>query len=284
MMRTRALTILVVAGVLLAACGDDDGDTAATTTTAASATTTTEPAAAVDVNLYFLDRDVHVATAGRSVAGDDVPRAALAALLEGPDDLEADLGWGSAIPVGTELLGLEVADGVATVDLTAAFESGGGSASMLGRVAQVVFTLTQFPGIERVRFAIDGDAVDTIGNEGVEVGGAGVDRRAFDAVLPMIFVESPTPGQEVASPVTIRGYNNTYEGTVNYTITDPEGLILEEGFATGEGGSGRWGPFEATAAFTTTRSGLGEVIVYEVSPEDGSHQHVVEIPVAMSAD
>jgi hypothetical protein len=283
MTRRQATVVLLVGGLLLAACGDDDdttaGTSAGTTTTAPGTTTTVEPATDVDVNVYFLDGDVHLVTAGRTVAGDDAPRAALAALLEGPEGLEADLGWGSGIPVGTELLGLEVADGTATVDLTAAFESGGGSASMLGRVAQVVYTLTQFPEIEQVRFSLDGTPVDRVGGEGVEVDG--VDRDAFDAVLPMIFVEAPTPGATVTSPVVVRGLNNTFEGTVNITVTDPEGLILEETFTTGGGGSGDWGPFEATVEFTTERSGLGAVIVYDISPEDGSQQHLVEIPVQM---
>ena len=150
---------------------------------------------------------------------------------------------------------------------------------MLGRVAQVVFTLTQFPEIEQVQFALDGTPVESIGGEGVSVDG--VDRDAFEAVLPMIFVESPTPGEVVTSPITLSGLNNTFEGTVNYTVTDNEGLILEEGFTTGGGGNGTFGPFEATVDYVTTRSGLGAVIVYEISPEDGSQQHLVEIPVQM---
>jgi spore germination protein GerM len=37
------------------------------------------------------------------------------------------------------------------------------------RVAQIVYTLTEFPIIERVRFRIDGAPVAAIGGEGVVV-------------------------------------------------------------------------------------------------------------------
>ena len=51
------------------------------------------------------------------------------------------------IPAGTRYLGVEVSGGVATVDLSREFESGGGSLSMISRVAQVVFTVTRIDGI-----------------------------------------------------------------------------------------------------------------------------------------
>jgi hypothetical protein len=275
-----------VLALVAAGCGGDDDDTAepavpttTTTTTVAATTTTAVPAEPAAVLVYFLDADAHLATAGRTVT-DDPAVGALEALLAGPVGIEADLGFASAIPAGTELLGLETTDGVTTVDLSGAFETGGGSASMLGRVAQVVYTLTQFDGVESVRFELDGVPVEAIGGEGVIVDGDGVDRTAFDAVLPMIFVESPTPGEEVTSPITLSGVSNTFEATVNYTLTDPEGLILEEGFTMG-GTTGTFGSFDTTIDFATQRHGLGALIVYEVSPEDGSHQNVVEIPITM---
>jgi hypothetical protein len=153
---------------------------------------------------------------------------------------------------------------------------------MLARVAQVVYTLTQFPGVERVRFEIAGEPVESIGGEGVVVDGEGAGRDAFEAALPAILVESPTPGAAVTSPVTVSGLANTFEATIRYTVTDPEGLILEEGFHTGGGTADDWGPFEFAVEFDTERSGLGAVIVFESSPEDGSQVNVVEIPVRMS--
>jgi len=230
--------------------------------------------------VYFTDADARLATAGREVPGDDVPRSALDALLAGPQGFETELGWGSAIPAGTEVLGLAVEDGVATVDLSGEFQTGGGSASMLGRVAQVVYTLTQFPEITSVEFAIDGAPVDAIGGEGVVVAG-GVDRGAFTAVLPAILVESPTPGEAVTSPLTVSGLSNTFEATIQYNVTDGEGLIVAEGFSTGGGTLGEWQPFELTVEFEPERPGVGAVILFEISAEDGSQVNLVEIPVQM---
>src|SRR5450759_629539 len=45
-------------------------------------------------------------------------------------------GFLTMIPAGSQLLGITIDGSVATVDLTGAFESGGGSASMFGRLAQ----------------------------------------------------------------------------------------------------------------------------------------------------
>jgi hypothetical protein len=46
---------------------------------------------------------------------------------------------------------------------------------------------------------------------------------------------------------------------------------------------GTWGPFSFDVDVTPERAGLGAVTVFEISPQDGSLQHVVEIPVEMTA-
>jgi hypothetical protein len=61
----------------------------------------------------------------------------------------------SEIPRRTRLNEVEVEGTVATVDLSSEFEQGTGQSLAL-RLAQVVYTLTQQPGIVGVRFEIDG--------------------------------------------------------------------------------------------------------------------------------
>jgi germination protein M len=95
-----------------------------------------------------------------------VARAALEELLAGPTAQRPRSGLATEIPEGTRLNDVAVADGVATVDLSPEFESGGGSLSMQLRVAQVVYTLTRFPSVESVAFMIDGQPVEAIGGEG----------------------------------------------------------------------------------------------------------------------
>lgn len=83
------------------------------------------------------------------------PRAALRALLRGPTAAERARGIRSALPGGARLVRLRVARGTATVDLA------GGSRRTWAvggfyATAQVVYTLTARPGIERVWMRVDG--------------------------------------------------------------------------------------------------------------------------------
>ena len=83
------------------------------------------------------------------------PGAALRALLRGPTAAERGHGIRSALPAGTRLVGLRVARGTATIALAGgsrrAWLTGGFYAT-----AQVVYTLTARPGIERVWMRVRG--------------------------------------------------------------------------------------------------------------------------------
>ena len=270
--------------IALAGCGDDGDDTATTTseataTTADGSVTTTPDGDLAAVKVYFALNEA-VATAGRTVAAPAVGKGAVEALLAGPEGIEVEMGMTTAIPEGTELLGLDIADGVATVDLSEEYEGGGGSLSMQLRVAQVVFTLTQFDNVDTVEFRIDGAPVESIGGEGVMVDG--VDRSSFTNVTPAVLIESPVPGEVVSSPLEITGMANTFEATVNYTVTDGDGLIVTEGFTTATAGMGTFGTFSATATFRVPTPGVGSVIGFEISPQDGSQANVYEVPVDIS--
>ena len=78
-----------------------------------------------------------------------VAAAAMNALIAGPtaDEKASVPALSSAVPADTMLLGISIDDGLATVDLSREFEAGGGTFSMAARLAQVVFTLTQFPTV-----------------------------------------------------------------------------------------------------------------------------------------
>jgi germination protein M len=240
-----------------------------------------EPEGTTEVTLYLVRGEtlgVAVREVPETVA---VARVALEELLAGPTDQEAEVGLATEIPEGTRLNDVAVADGVATVDLSPEFESGGGSLSMQLRVAQVVYTLTRFPSVERVAFMIDGQPVEAIGGEGIMVDPP-VTRAAFaDNTLPAILLESPGPWQEVSSPLRLTGTSNTFEATFNYEIVDPAGIIVAEGFGTATAGTGTWGTFDVTVPYEIARPGVGAVIVFESSAKDGSRINLVEIPVDM---
>ncbi|MDR7417756.1 MAG: GerMN domain-containing protein [Armatimonadota bacterium] len=93
-------------------------------------------------------------------------RAAIEVLLAGPTADERARGLTTEIPAGVRLRGLSVRDGVATLDLSEAIASGGGSSSMQGRLWQLVYTGTQF-GVRQVRILIEGEERPALGGEGV---------------------------------------------------------------------------------------------------------------------
>ena len=79
------------------------------------------------------------------------------------------------------------------------------------------------------------------------------------------------------------GTANTFEANFHYTLTDTDGLIVDENFVTATSGTGTRGTFEFTTdEYTVPFDGIGALIVFERSAEDGSKVHIVEIPLRMS--
>lgn len=179
----------------------------------------------------------------RRQASAATPQAALAALFLGPTASERSQGVLSLVPPTARLRGVRVSGATVTVDVSSQFESGGGSLAMSLRVAQVVYTATQFPGITDVRFEVDGTPVDMLGGEGIMVDPARRDQYT-DGIIPPILLESPLPGDRFVQPIVIRGATNVFEATVNYQLVAPNGTVLLEGVTFATCGTGCWGVFE----------------------------------------
>jgi germination protein M len=250
-----------------------------TTSTTPQPSTSIAPAATT-IRVYFVEGEKITAAAAPAPGDPAIATAAMNALLAGPHGLAAQIGMTTQIPAGTRLLGVSIATGTATVDLSGSFQSGGGSLSMQLRVAQVVYTLTQFATVQRVEFKLDGTPVQAIGGEGLMV--TDVTRSTFESVTPTILVEAPLPGETVTSPIRAAGTADTFEATVNYTLTDPNGSVLQEGFTTATSGSGARGTFSAAIAYPAGSAGAAMLSVYEVSAKDGSHINVITVPLHLT--
>ncbi len=90
-------------------------------------------------------------------------------LLEGPTDEEKESGISTSIPEGVKLLGVKIRDGVVYLDFSEEIEEGGGTSLMETRLAQIVYTATQFPPADKVRLLINGKKIKYFSSEGIMV-------------------------------------------------------------------------------------------------------------------
>jgi len=245
-------------------------------------TPTSEPGGATSVKVYFF-MDEKLVPVRRSIdATKAVGRASLNALFEGPTDEEAAASppLTTSVPDGTILLGLDIADGLATVDLSREFESGGGSASMSGRLAQVVYTLTQFPTVNRVAFELDGDPVTAFSGEGIVLDGPST-REDYEAFLPSVFVERPTWGATLGNPVRVSGIANVFEAVFFVQVRDEDGRTLARERVTASCGTGCWGAFDVSIPYDFSGSQPGSLVTYNLSAKDGGIEDERSYPVTL---
>ncbi len=230
--------------------------------------------------LVYLVRNEEIAAASRDIAGTpEVATGALNELFTGITPYEHDLGLGTEIPADTRLMDIALQDdGTLIVDLSPDFEAGGGSFSMRMRLAQVVFTATQFDTVNQVQFRIDGQEVDAIGGEGVMVDQP-LTRDDFEDLSPAILLESPTPGDVVSSPIRLEGTSNTFEATMQIEMIDSAGEVIYRDFATATSGTGTRGTFDVTVDVDIQNEGFGTITMFEESAEDGSRINIVQISV-----
>jgi germination protein M len=244
------------------------------------------PVATTTVRVYFFQPDpaggdAHLVPVLRTVpATRAVATAAVRELLAGPRSDER--GFLTMIPAGSQLLGITIDGSVATVDLTGAFESGGGSASMFGRLAQLVFTATQFPTVDAVRLRLDGQPVDSIGGEGVIVG-AGLGRTESTSSLPPIFVDRPAWGGAFPSPGRVTGLANVFEAQFLVQVLDSQHRVLVEAPVHATCGTGCWGTFDVTVRYSVPTAQWGTLRVFDPSAKDGTPIDVREYPIWLTS-
>ena len=233
---SRSIFPLVLCAVIAAGAAGC-GSTSGTTTTAESLPTTTAispPPPPTAVTLFYVRGGVLVPVVTRVPHTAAVATAALTAL-------------GLAAPV-------TIADGTAHVALTQAAAD---------EVAEIVYTLTEFPSITRVDVA----------------GRAGLTRGDFAAYLPTIFVESPASGAQVPRSITVTGSATVFEATLVIELVR-DGIVLVKHTVTASEGAPARGTFETT--LQAPSSGPATVRAFAPSAEDGTPQHQVDVPVIVT--
>ena len=226
-MRTRLLLVASVA-FLAAGCGSSSHGTVITVTTTAPVSPKPMAVTVFAVEQGLLQPKLVHVPRSPAIAG-----AALGAL-------------GIAAPV-------TISGGTATVDLAKATND---------QVAEIVYTLTHFPSVQRVDVA----------------GRMGLTRDDFAAYVPPIFVETPVTGAEVAHTFQVSGTASVFEATLVVQLVRDSKVLSKQTVTASEGAPGR-GSFVAT--FTATPGAL-TVVAFSPSAADGTPQHEVDIPVTIA--
>ena len=211
----------------------------------------------------------------------DPPAAeTMRALLDGPDAVEraSDPAPFTQIPVGTRLVTLDMSGPVANVELSREF-LGGSPKAVLERMAQVVYTLTQFPTVTSVAISVERVAVTA-----PFTGGAlkrPLKRTDFSEQLPAICVDTPAWGDLTTSPITVRGYANVFEAQFMVQIRDGAGTVLSAKTVTASCGTGCWGTFLTTLPYSVAIDQWGTLRVYSASAKDGAPENERIYPIRL---
>lgn len=212
-LRPRVLVMLVAVAIAVVGCGvQDDAEPRALppqdvpfNLLATSTTTTTARASVVPeapVAVFLVDNETgQLVQVERQIPAPASAREALRELLEGPTEEELARGLRSSVARSTRLLDIEgPVDGVVTVDLSDLSGIAGQGQRMA--LAQVVFTVTADPQINRVLFKFEGRLSEVPDGQGESIGGpvGRSDFATFDPNAPTTTVPPPPPPPSLEPP------------------------------------------------------------------------------------
>ncbi len=157
-----------------------------------------------------------------------------------------------------------------------------GHCPIFSRLAQLTFTATQFPTVQRVKLRLDGKDVSVFSGEGLVLP-VTLSRTEPDAenVLPGILVEDPAPVDTVGTRFTARGSSNTFEATHRLQVLDSSGTVLLDDVVTATSGTGTRGTWEHAVQLPAGLKGPVTLRVFEASAKDGSPLHQVDITLTV---
>jgi hypothetical protein len=289
MARNRSTVLVFVLCLLAVGCGGASGggspSSASTGAGSPTASPTISPSAeapTVTYQVWFAYGESLFVTQRTQPFTPRVGTAAVTALLAGPSAQERAAGVLTTVPEGSKLLGLSIDGGIATANLSADYASGGGSLSMSLRLAQLTYTLTQFPTVRGVNLELDGKPVTVFSGEGIVLDRP-MTRRSYADLLPPILVVSPVIGEIVSGPITVAGTADVFEATVSITVVDADGHELVSTFAMATCGTGCRGAYARSVTYHVDEDQPGTVRVYEVSAKDGRPINEIDIPVTLTA-
>lgn len=183
-----ALVLAVSGGAVLWGC---DSRPPSTSIPSTQTTNSVKEAVQPKAEIYWLqDKGNNFELVARPVTldkaaaknSDAVLEQAFTRLLAGPSS--SDSGFSSSIPKGTKVKSVKVENDTVSIDLSQEFTTGGGSASMTGRLAQVIYTATSLNPNAKVFISVDGKRLETLGGEGLEIPQP-ITRQTFQKDFPL---------------------------------------------------------------------------------------------------
>lgn len=162
------------------------------TSTTTSTTAPRSEVPAVLTSVYLVDNETgQLVEVQRWVSAPPSVRSALGELLEGPTERELDQGLRSNIARATELLGIiGPENGVVTIDLSDLTGPTGEGQRLA--LAQIVYTVTALPEVDRVLFRFQGEPSE-VPNAAGESTGEPLGRGDFATFDPAATTAPPLP-------------------------------------------------------------------------------------------
>jgi len=152
---------------------------------------------------------------------------------------------------------------------------------MFGRLAQVVYTLTQFPKVPGVAFRLNGQPVTSFSGTCIVLTGpsAWADYHDFP---PAIFMDRPGWGRTLPNPARLAGLANVFQAPFAAEIVAVDGTVLAERAVSACCGTGCLGTFDVTIPYHVNQVEPPSVTIYDLSAKDGPRVNTASYPVTLT--
>ncbi|SCZ06947.1 GerMN domain-containing protein [Alkaliphilus peptidifermentans] len=188
--------------------------------------------------LYYKDNMGLVVPMMRSIPWEEgIAKGALRQLVDEPmtrEDLSV-IGLLPVLPTGTDILAMSINDGLCKVDFNDRFLSYDSEADERAIITSVVYTLTEFPTIDKVQFMVEGKEINkfkfgTIANLYFERGNINLAQEISNDTIPVVVYYKGTANGEddYFVPVT-KGVNALKADIKSVLVALIEGAPAEVG-------------------------------------------------------
>ncbi len=129
-----------------------------------------------EVKVYFVklnekSEKMYLTPVVRNVPHGALLENSMKELIKGPTQSEKKKGHLTAMPTGLRVNSIRIRNSSAEIDFNGAIEQGASGSILINRIDQIVYTATQFPNVKSVIIKINGKQRQTLGNDGLSIGG-----------------------------------------------------------------------------------------------------------------